>query len=69
MQRAAENQNIKEVFMPAYEYLCNDCNKEFIVFLSMKEFDTKPEITCPHCQSDNVQRKITGFFTKTSKKS
>jgi putative FmdB family regulatory protein len=55
--------------MPAYEYDCKDCGKEFIVFLSVKEFETKPKITCPHCESDNAQRKITGFFTKTSKKS
>jgi putative FmdB family regulatory protein len=55
--------------MPAYEYDCKDCGKEFIVFLSMKEFEIKQKITCPHCESDNVQRKITGFFTKTSKKS
>jgi putative FmdB family regulatory protein len=55
--------------MPAYEYTCKDCNKEFIVFLSIKEFEAKPEIKCPHCGSDNVQKKLTGFFTKTSKKS
>jgi putative FmdB family regulatory protein len=55
--------------MPAYEYACKDCDKEFIVFLSMKEFETNPEIRCPHCESDNVQKKLSGFFTKTSKKS
>jgi len=55
--------------MPAYEYICKDCNKEFIVFLSIKEFEAKPKIKCLHCGSDNVQRKITGFFAKTSKKS
>ena len=55
--------------MPAYEYVCRDCSKEFIVFLSIKEFDAKPKIRCPHCESDNVQKRITGFFAKTSKKS
>ncbi len=55
--------------MPVYEYVCKDCNKEFIVFLSIEEFEAKPKIKCSHCKSDNVQRKITGFFTKTSKKS
>ena len=55
--------------MPAYEYACRDCGKEFTVFLTVKEFETKPKITCPHCENDNVQRTITGFFTKTSKKS
>jgi putative FmdB family regulatory protein len=55
--------------MPAYEYDCKDCGKEFTVFLSIKEFEAKPKVKCPHCQSDNVRKKLTGFFTKTSKKS
>jgi putative FmdB family regulatory protein len=64
-----KSSNNKEVFMPAYEYDCKDCGKEFTVFLSIREFEAKPEIKCPHCESDNVQKKLTGFFTKTSKKS
>jgi len=55
--------------MPAYEYVCRDCNREFTVFLSIREYEEKPEIKCPKCESDNVQRMLTGFFAKTSKKS
>ena len=55
--------------MPAYEYTCKDCGKEFMVFLSIKEFEAKPEIRCPQCGSYNVQKRLTGFFTKTSRKS
>ncbi|MBM4128954.1 MAG: zinc ribbon domain-containing protein [Nitrospira sp.] len=55
--------------MPAYEYICKDCNKEFTIFLSIKEFEAKPRISCPNCQSDNVTKKLTSFFAKTSKKS
>jgi putative FmdB family regulatory protein len=55
--------------MPAYEYACNDCKKEFIVFLTIKEYEANPRIKCEHCQSDNVVKKLTAFFTKTSKKS
>jgi putative FmdB family regulatory protein len=55
--------------MPAYEYVCKDCDKEFTLFFSIREFEAGPEIRCPHCGSDNVHRKITGFFTKTSRKS
>lgn len=55
--------------MPAYEYACKACGKDFTVFLSIKEFETNPKITCTHCQSDNVIKKLTLFFTKTSKKS
>ena len=55
--------------MPAYEYVCKDCDKELVVFLSIKEYDAKPGIRCPHCNSDNVVKKISDFFAKTSKKS
>jgi putative FmdB family regulatory protein len=55
--------------MPAYEYVCKDCNHEVTIFLFIEEFDAKPRIKCLHCQSDNVHKKLTGFFTKTSKKS
>jgi putative FmdB family regulatory protein len=55
--------------MPAYEYMCRDCSKEFTVFLTIKELDAKPKIVCPHCESDNVDKKLTAFFAKTSKKS
>jgi putative FmdB family regulatory protein len=59
----------KEVIMPAYEYVCRDCNHDITVFLSLKELEAKPKIKCPHCESDNLQRKISAFTAKTSKKS
>jgi putative FmdB family regulatory protein len=59
----------KEDIMPAYEYRCNDCQKIFTVFLSLKEYGEKPEIKCLHCGSDKVLRKFTGFFAKTDNKS
>ena len=55
--------------MPAYEYKCGDCQNDFLIFLSLKEFGEKPVIRCPQCNSGNVKRVITGFFAKTSKKS
>jgi putative FmdB family regulatory protein len=55
--------------MPAYEYACKDCEKEFTVYLSMKEYESHPTITCPHCKSDHIERKLSSFFAKTSKKS
>jgi putative FmdB family regulatory protein len=54
--------------MPAYEYRCKDCKKEFTVFLSIKEFEAKPKIICTHCKSDHTERKISGFFVKTDSK-
>jgi len=55
--------------MPAYEYVCRDCSKDFTVFLALKEYESNPKIKCPHCESDNVERKLTSFFAKTSRKS
>ncbi len=43
--------------MPNYDYRCMDCRRRFDVFLSYSEYGTKP-VTCPHCQSGNVRRRI-----------
>lgn len=43
--------------MPTYEYRCLDCRKRFEVFLKFSEYGVK-KVTCPHCLSDNIQRRI-----------
>jgi putative FmdB family regulatory protein len=43
--------------MPAYEYRCLTCRKKFEVFMTYAEYGAK-EITCPHCGSKDVQRRI-----------
>lgn len=43
--------------MPTYDYRCLNCRRRFDVFMSYSEYGTKP-VTCPHCQSGNVQRRI-----------
>jgi len=43
--------------MPIYQYRCLNCKKRFEVFLSYKEYGVK-NILCPHCTSDQVQRRI-----------
>lgn len=43
--------------MPTYEYRCLDCRKRFDVFLSYSDYG-KTTVTCPHCASTNVQKKI-----------
>ncbi len=43
--------------MPTYEYRCLDCRKRFEVFMKFSEYGVKA-VTCPHCQSSNVQRRI-----------
>jgi putative FmdB family regulatory protein len=55
--------------MPFYEYICGDCNKEFAIFLSLKDREANPSVTCPSCKSDKVNKKFTAFFAKTERKS
>ena len=43
--------------MPDYPYICQDCNKRFTVFLTYQEYD-RAEISCPHCSSTNVSRRL-----------
>ena len=43
--------------MPNKEFRCLDCQKKFEIFLSYAEYGNKP-VTCPHCGSRNVNRKI-----------
>jgi putative FmdB family regulatory protein len=54
--------------MPVYDYLCNDCGKEFEKVLSLTEHD-HDRMTCPHCGSENVEQEAKAFFAVTSKKS
>ncbi len=55
--------------MPAYDYDCKDCNISFTIYVSIQEHDSGAKIKCPHCGSDNVIKKISGFFAKTTRKS
>jgi len=43
--------------MPNYEYRCLNCRKRFEVFFKFSEYGSQP-VVCPHCKSENVQRKI-----------
>jgi putative FmdB family regulatory protein len=43
--------------MPIYQYRCLNCKKRFEVFLSYKEYGAK-NVLCPHCTSEQVQRRI-----------
>lgn len=44
--------------MPYYPYRCLDCQRRFEIFLSYNEYGTRV-VTCPFCNSANVQRRIT----------
>ncbi len=44
--------------MPTYDFICNDCNERFDVFLTFAEYGRKT-VKCTHCNSKNVRRKVT----------
>jgi putative FmdB family regulatory protein len=45
--------------MPFYEYVCNACNKDFVLLQSMsaKTEDT----TCPYCNEKNARKVVSKF--------
>ena len=44
--------------MPTYDFICNKCNQRFDVFMTFAEYGTKP-VTCSHCNSKDVRRRMT----------
>ncbi len=44
--------------MPTYDYICNDCNQRFDVFLTFAEYGKKT-VKCTLCGSKNVRRRMT----------
>jgi putative FmdB family regulatory protein len=44
--------------MPTYDFICNNCEKRFDVFMTLSEYGKKI-VYCAHCESDNVRRRMT----------
>ena len=44
--------------MPTYDFICNNCNQRFDIFMTFAEYGSKPVI-CSHCNSKNVRRRMT----------
>lgn len=44
--------------MPTYDFACLNCGQRFDVFLSYSEYGSK-KVTCVHCGSQNVRRRMT----------
>ena len=44
--------------MPTYDFICNNCNERFDVFLTFAEYGKK-KVSCTHCKSRNVRRRMT----------
>jgi putative FmdB family regulatory protein len=43
--------------MPNYDFRCLDCGRRFEIFFSFSDYGKKP-VTCTHCGSQKVTRKI-----------
>lgn len=54
--------------MPLYEYKCLNCDKEFIVALSLSERHRGVIVQCPGCDSKKVRQMISPFIAKTASK-
>lgn len=54
--------------MPAYEYRCRACGKSFEWTGSIGDYERR-RARCPKCGSVRLERRYTGFFAQTSKKS
>lgn len=44
--------------MPIYDFVCENCQQRFDVFMSYSEYGKKP-VQCTHCGSDKVRRRMT----------
>ena len=44
--------------MPTYDFICNNCQNRFDVFLTFNEYGKKT-VTCTKCASEKVRRRMT----------
>jgi putative FmdB family regulatory protein len=44
--------------MPTYDFICNNCEKRFDIFMTFSEYGKKL-VHCTHCESDNFRRRMT----------
>ena len=44
--------------MPTYDFICNNCQQRFDVFLTFAEYGKK-KVSCTFCKSKNVRRRMT----------
>jgi putative FmdB family regulatory protein len=42
--------------MPIYEFICNDCNKEYDDLCDYDETDKYEDVICPHCDSGDKKK-------------
>ena len=54
--------------MPTYDFICNNCTQRFDIFLTFSEYG-KTTVTCTHCGSKNVRRRMTKVRVAKSEES
>src|SRR5512144_429377 len=54
--------------MPTYDFICNDCHQRFDVFQTFAEYG-KVAVSCTHCNSKNVRRRMTKVRVAKSEES
>ena len=54
--------------MPAFEFKCQKCGKKATLVISISEYEKK-SYKCPKCGSKRLERLISTFQVKTSRKS
>ncbi|MGE5114616.1 MAG: FmdB family zinc ribbon protein [Acidobacteriaceae bacterium] len=53
--------------MPLYDYVCNECHKNFEIALTLNEHENGV-VKCPRCGSKKVVQEPAAFFAVTSRK-
>jgi putative FmdB family regulatory protein len=66
--RFSLQRSLREAIMPVYDYVCKDCHHSFETVLTLGEHD-KGDISCPKCESKDVEQDAVAFYAVTSKKS
>jgi putative FmdB family regulatory protein len=54
--------------MPQYEYVCHSCKNAFSKILTIAAYE-EDKISCPKCDSKDVEQAAASFYAVTSKKS
>jgi putative FmdB family regulatory protein len=58
----------EEKTMPTYEFKCKECGSKIVHLMSFEDYE-KRVFKCPKCGSRRLERLISTFQVKTSKKS
>ncbi|MDQ3698797.1 MAG: zinc ribbon domain-containing protein [Gemmatimonadota bacterium] len=54
--------------MPTYEYQCRACGEQFARREPITEHGAA-NVSCPKCQSREIDQRMSGFYAKTARKS